>query len=427
MLSLNDRAAQLSELRRLPPSEQAKKHITDATSAEEKTIILQARKKTGISPKVSEQPKTKSNFLNFMRENKGKIALGGLVSLGGGIFAAKFGKAGKWGKKPNIPHDAKSFSMNERIRAFDASFESDRKAYNQGIADLMVKENAAKEELIQKFPSVVQKNGLVERFEKTRTTDEWERWSSEQRKDYWIYYPKLIKIEEAAERQMIKFENDRKEQKIQLLKEMFPSTNPDNRLFADEVMKDLKLDPQDQKEISEVVGGILDHNKVNMKGVKLEVETKIVAFGAAGGSSWLAKDRIGVRLGISDKKDTRAIIHEWGHIIEGITAKNWMAQNGQYKKVSNVHNGLGDRIKDYYVKNCGKENIELSQMNLNVLATGEFYRTLPIKTPTPYSGRRYDSGNTELISTFLEHLFAGPGHLSKEYPDFFNLIMGAMR
>ncbi|GHT19956.1 hypothetical protein FACS1894189_8920 [Planctomycetales bacterium] len=370
------------------------------------------------------KPKIKSNFLNFLRENNGKIALGGLVSLGGGIFAAKFGKAGKWGKKPNISHDAKNFSMNERIKAFDASFESDRKAYNQGIVDLMVKNNAVKEELVKKVPSTVQKNGLV----KILTQDEFDRVPLEKQDDCLNAYKKLLAIEDDAEYRRKIFMNAQKEEKIQLFKEMFPSTNPYNRLFADAVMKDLKLDPQDQKAISEVVGGILDHNKVNMKGVKITLEKRVVEKPVSvGGSGWYAKDHIGVRLYVNDKKDFATLLHEWGHLIEGITAKNWMVQNGKYQKVSNVYNGLGDRIKDYYAKNSGKKDIALSGMDMGGLATGKFYRTLPIKTPTKYSGRGYDSGNTELISTFLEYLFADPGHLSKEYPDFFNLIMGAMR
>jgi hypothetical protein len=117
----------------------------------------------------------------------------------------------------------------------------------------------------------------------------------------------------------------------------------------------------------------------------------------------------GDRINISKNTRSRTIVHEVAHTIE---MKN--------SRIQERANAWRDR------RTKGEKEILLSEATGN-LNYREEEKTKPDGFFSPYIGKSYKSGATEVVSMGIERMFNDPAGFAKEDPDMFDFIYAVTR
>jgi hypothetical protein len=179
-------------------------------------------------------------------------------------------------------------------------------------------------------------------------------------------------------------------------------------------MEKTEFSQEIKNDISKLVGGIMDRLglSVSIGDADLILKVNQAKDASAGVRVW-PSGKVEIMLKIGNHEPMSTALHEWGHILAGLTARPSQLDKDYL---------FGKKLREWYNKNAvGRPKAGNS---FGVAYGYGTVRELPINLPDWYSAL---STGHELESTFFEYLFLNPAKLARYCPEFINLVLGMMK
>jgi hypothetical protein len=180
-------------------------------------------------------------------------------------------------------------------------------------------------------------------------------------------------------------------------------------------MQNTKFSQDIKNDVAAMVGGMMDRLGMSIQIADDDLEIKVQNLAAgktASAGGWVyTNGKHSVELNISEDHPMSTVLHEWGHILAGLT---------------NQDDLFGKQLREWYNDNASGQPKAGDQFGV---AHKDTHRKLSIKDSLIKVPHWYSAKTTgrEMESTFWEYLFLNPAKLAKDCPDFVKLILEMMK